>query len=319
MTNDYDRFNSWKGLKHYDKLKSLQKGELVNPVNWHVYPINVCPYKCDFCIMSDRVEGARLPDSTLEKCAEDAGRLGVELVHISGGGEPLAHPYINEFIEKLHDEGVKVALSTNGYYLDRLSAPVDHLRISFNAGTTENYKQIHGVKPNRTIANMSRAKNLATHFGLGYVVTPDNANEAVNVVKLAENVGAEFVHIRPAYLPDKNDEVIKAVQSMPRIESKTVDVFQVSDKFAGFWDGDKYACRATPLHAVLAATGEFLLCQDRLDLRWGDYNEQSFEEIWTDPKHFELMKKAQDCGIRCVETGLNKMITKIDDISVELI
>jgi hypothetical protein len=65
------------------------------------------------------------------------------------------------------------------------------------------------------------------------------------------------------------------------------------------------------MHAVLAATGDFLLCQDRSNLRFGDYYKQSFDEIWFSKAHFEAIKRAQACNIRCVECRTNELIQKV--------
>lgn len=324
MSNSYDRFNSWKGLAYADKLRQIAKGEMPTPANWHVYPSNSCPYSCDFCIMKDEHENnprAQLSKGTLEKLAADAKRLNVSLVHISGGGEPLTNPYVNDFIKNL--KPTKVAMSTNGYLLPRLTEPIDHLRVSFNAGTRETYKQIHGVDGfYRVIGNVKNAvqSGIAQDIGMGFVLTPQNASEVNDFVKVAEDCGVRFVHIRPAYWPEKDKE-IKALDVKPR-SSEKVDVFYTAEKFGGLWDAEKFPCRATPLHAVTSATGEFLLCQDRLDIRFGDYNTQSFEDIWFSQEHLDAIQKGQDCKIRCVECGLNKMIEKAfvkNDLRLELI
>lgn len=312
MTNTYDRFNSWKALLHSDKLMECSKGGLPTPVNWHTYISNICPYSCNFCIMEGkRVEGAMLPSATLKKIARDASELEVKLIHISGGGEPLTHPDVNEYITEIKKYGTKIAMSTNGYFLNRLNENIDHLRISFNAGKGETYEKIHGKKKSfdRVLKNIQNAieQEKGKDIGLGYVLTPENWREVDSFVRIAEDLGVNFVHIRPAYWPEKNNEIVAAVKGISP-SSKKIDVFSVSDKFSGYWDGDRDPCRATPIHAVTAATGEFLLCQDRLDLRWGDYNTQTFKDIWFSQDHLDLIKKAQACNIRCVESGANKLI-----------
>jgi len=329
MTSTYDRFNSWKGLIYADRLEQCAKGGTPHPVNWHTYISNKCPYDCEFCIMQDehaKHKNAMLPEGTLDKLADDADRLGVKLVHISGGGEPLTHPYVNEFIRRLKDRRITVAMSTNGYHLDRLDAQVDHLRVSFNAGTKESYARVQNTKPesfDRVRKNLETAvkERKGKDIGMGFVVTHLNYHEIPSFVKIAEESGVGFVHIRPGFWPQHNEEIMKAIGKVS-VKSDKVDVFAVTEKFGGFWDDKKYPCRATPLHAVTAATGEFLICQDRLDLRWGDYNEQTFEEIWSHPKHYELMREARDCDIRCVECRLNEIIERVfvrNDIRRELI
>lgn len=314
MGNEFDEFNSWKGLVYFDSLNKCANRELTSPINWHVYLTNACPYSCNFCIMKKEHKErgkAKLSEKTLEKLAIDATRIGVKAVHMSGGGEPLAHSFINRFAYMLKRGGIKTVLSTNGYFLDRLEEPIDRIRVSFNAGTKENYERINNKKDSfkKVIEKIGSAvkRKVGKSMGMGYVITHENYMEIDNFVRIAEDLGVDFVHIRPAYWPEHNQEIMDAIKKINPYSEK-IKVKTVTEKFGGFWDDNKYPCKATLLHAVTAATGEFLICQDRLDLRWGDYNTQEFEEIWNSQEHFELMEKAQNCNIRCVEYPLNKLI-----------
>ncbi len=100
-------------------------------------------------------------------------------------------------------------------------------------------------------------------------------------------------------------------ENIPQLKSNKVKIYAISEKFDGYWNNNRYPCRSTPLHAVLSATGEFLICQDRLDLRFGNYYKQTFDQIWFSKEHYDLIKKAQSCNIRCVECRLNEIIERI--------
>lgn len=329
MGNEFDAFNSWKVLAHSDKIDKIVHNEaLPYPVNWHIYASNVCCFNCNFCIMKSEKEqyGVKLERPVLEKAIHDARRTGARLIHFSGGGEPLMHPDLSDAIRMTTNNGMKVALSTNGYYLERLSAQVDHLRISLNAGTEQSHARImQGPKDawSKVIKNVKDAVNSrkGARIGLGFVLTHENFEEVDDFVAVAEECGVDFVHIRPGYWPEHNNEIIDAMNRVsPR--SDKVKVYAIRDKFTGFWDKDKYPCRASPLFAVLSADGSFLLCQDRLDLRWGDYNKMTFEEIWHSQEHHDLIKQAQTCKIRCVESKANQIIHEffvLDSVARDLL
>jgi len=329
MSNEFDRFSRWKLLVYADRIEQILDGEMPYPVNWHVYPSNACPYDCEYCIMGDEREqndGAMLSNESLDKLVDDAAEIGIKLVQFTGGGEPLTHPYLNTTIGRLHDNGIKVALSTNGYLLSGLEEPVDHLRVSFDAGTPETYNVVHGVNAfERVVNNIAEAVEVGKgkDIGMGFVVTQDNFQEVEAFVRLAEDLGVDFVHIRPAYWPINNDGIRESYNSLSVPESGVVDIFATSKKFEGYWTNNKYPCRATPLHAVLTATEEFILCLDRLDLRWGDYRDQSFSEIWFNKRHKELIEEAQEgCDIRCVQCSENEVIERVfvqNELRMELI
>ena len=102
------------------------------------------------------------------------------------------------------------------------------------------------------------------------------------------------------------------------------------DKFEGFWTKKLYSkCRANPLIAVTSGDGAFLICQDRgirkeeSYLRWGDYNTQSFEEIWNSPTHRKVIDSIDlDKCPRCVENGYNEIIENVfmkDDLKLDIL
>jgi MoaA/NifB/PqqE/SkfB family radical SAM enzyme len=322
--DSFNRFNKWKALIYSKQMQQIaetledpvnpKSNQIPYPVNWHIYASNICPYKCNFCIMKDEKNNNHyLSKKILTKAVDDATKIGVKLIHFSGGGEPLTNPYLYSTIKRARTNGIKVALSTNGYYLHRLTSQVDHLRVSFNAGTREGYLKTHGVdgfeKVKENIKNAVQ-NNMGLDTGMGFVVTPDNYQEVNDFVKIAEDCGVNFVHIRPAFWPSRNLEVIEAMSNI-NPKSDKVQIYSVTGKFDGFWNNKKYPCRATPMHAVLSASGDFLICQDRFNLRFGDYYNQSFDAAWFSKAHFEAIKGAQNCGIRCVECRANELIQKV--------
>jgi len=85
------------------------------------------------------------------------------------------------------------------------------------------------------------------------------------------------------------------------------------DKFRGYWTPRTYSrCWASPIHAVLKATGEFIVCQDRLDLTFGDYATQSFEEIWHSQEHRRVLDSIDlDTCPRCVSNTINEVVQHV--------
>lgn len=63
---------------------------------------------------------------------------GVEAICIAGGGEPLLHPDIGAFIERVIGHGIEVGVVTNGTAIDRLLEPLSMctwVGVSVDAGT----------------------------------------------------------------------------------------------------------------------------------------------------------------------------------------
>src|SRR5262245_8863330 len=89
----YHRFNPLKILAHADRLREVAAGGEPYPLDWHVYPSNICNHQCTWCMFRQNREqfdyAVRLPREVLFRYVADARRLGGTVIHFSGGGEPL--------------------------------------------------------------------------------------------------------------------------------------------------------------------------------------------------------------------------------------
>lgn len=316
--NRYNRFESFKALFHIEKLREIAVGNIPLPVEWVVYPTNTCPYNCGHCIMKvEKQSKHSLPDEVMKKIPVDAESLGIKTVIFSGGGEPLVHGMTMNTLRKLKDKGIETGLNTNGYFLTEDASCVDYLRVSVDAATKEMYHKVHGFdgweRVNENLKNLKRGKEL----GIAFLVTPDNWREIADFCAWAQQFNPDFIHIRPAYLGASylgdEDELNILLPDLHKLkdalELKFPNVFFRLDKFNGYWDKKKYdKCRATPLMAVLAANGSFIICQDVFK-RFGDYNKQSFEECWFGDDHKRAIESIDIAKCpRCVENGYNEII-----------
>jgi MoaA/NifB/PqqE/SkfB family radical SAM enzyme len=308
----YSRFEPLKVLAQYDKLVDLSRGNICLPQQLMVYPSNKCNMNCGHCIMKKlRADNKMLSFDTLNKLVSDCVRLNIKLVNIAGGGEPLTNPYTFSFIQRLHDVGIQIGLNTNGLALLN-TMKVDFLRISVDAASKATYKAVHGVddwaKLNSNLKNYKKHKEL----GLAFLVSHLNAHEVEDFCKWAQQFDYDFLHIRPAYWPEHDTE-IKAAMAGVMAQAAKLEKYRAvnlrTDKFESEWQARPFTkCRATPLKAVLTADGSFIQCQDKFH-KFGDYNTQSFEEIWFSEEHRSIIEcnDLTTCP-RCVEGPTNDII-----------
>jgi MoaA/NifB/PqqE/SkfB family radical SAM enzyme len=320
MGNDFDEFNSWKCMLYADKCRAILEGNFLPPVVLHVYPTNSCNAHCKFCIMKTEHERkAKLDKEVFQRLIKSAIDMGIKSVHISGGGEPTLY----EHLDVVRDfPGLKV-LSTNGAYLTIGTYDIfDRVRVSLNAGTAETHKNIMGISNfDQVIANIRRIRkdNPKPKLGLGFVVSPDNWQDILEFCTLANDIGVDFVHIRPAYYPrgeddDRTRKIMDAAYHLCEAAKKccNVRIFALSDKFDGYWSSRKFCkCLASPLHAVVTATGELIVCQD-VFIRFGNLYKNSLEEIWGSAEHREAISRidVEKCP-RCVMNSPNMIIEKV--------
>jgi len=333
MDKIYHRFNSIKTLIYASRIEQILKGEMPAPVVLHMYLTNFCPARCSFCIMKDEKKKypTKMTWELIKKALTDAKKNGVKLIHFTGGGEPTSHPDFLKAIKLALDLKLKVALSTNGMILypsADLIRNIDHYRLSFNCGTRKTYKKLFGVdKFDLVVTKMKdlvsfKKSGLFTRtpdLGMAFVIVPENYKEIYRFCALASEIGVEFIHIRPAYL--KDDKELRLIlpeafyyceRAKEDFEDK-IQIFSIKEKFEGTWTPRTFnKCLATPLEAVLAANGQFILCQDVFEPRFGNYYEQDFWTIWNSKEHKKAIEQIKlDKCPRCVETKINEIIQKV--------
>lgn len=332
----FNRFNSLKTLVYADRIEAILRGEMPPPVVLHMYLTNYCP-GCSLqsiCIMKD--ERVRYPvkmsTELIVKALRDASENDVKLIHFTGGGEPTGHPDFKVVVELAHRLGLQVAVSTNGLCLSYCSwffDSVDHYRCSFNAGTKVTYEKaldvpgmfnfVVGTLRDWVEAKRESGKVLPPDIGMAFLIVPENYKEIYRFCALAADVGVDFVHIRPAWLKDDKElrlilpEAFYYCKRAQEDFGDELDIFASTEKFEGHWTPRKFGkCLATPLEAVLTATGEFIVCQDVFEPRFGDYNKQEFWEIWDSDEHRAAINQIDlsKCP-RCVETKINEIIERV--------
>lgn len=329
--NELHRFNSLKILVHADRLAAVARDEWPYPLDWHIYPSNKCNHSCDWCMFRQNNEQfdnpVKLSSTVLKQAVNDAEETGAKLVHFSGGGEPLLNRFTLMAIEQARSLGLSVALSTNGRLLTpEIVKSVNFVRVSLNAGTKEQHDRTNHAGSNHSDWHLI-IESIRTSLpyklgdlGLAFVVDQDNLRDILPFCALGAELGVDFVHIRPAFWYDKvKDQELRCL--MPNIlnrcnEAKVLygdrlPIYSITDKFDGYWSPRTYnKCLAIRTGVCLTATGDFAVCQDRTDLRFGaTYKEgKPFREIWGSTEHRAVADKivAGDELDRCPRCVWNK-------------
>jgi MoaA/NifB/PqqE/SkfB family radical SAM enzyme len=92
------------------------KGKII-PVHVQINPTNRCNLKCSFCSCSKRDKKLSMDFKDAKMLIKNLAFIGCKAVTITGGGEPLLYPKINELIKEFYDYKIQVGLVTNGILL----------------------------------------------------------------------------------------------------------------------------------------------------------------------------------------------------------
>jgi wyosine [tRNA(Phe)-imidazoG37] synthetase (radical SAM superfamily) len=353
---DYHRFNALKILAYSDRLRRIAAGAWPppNPIDWHIYASNLCNHACAWCMFRQNGEqfdyAVKLPREVLLRAVRDAAAHDAALIHFSGGGEPLLNRFTLEAMTLAQELGaarqaagglpLRVALSTNGSRLSpEVAAQVDYIRVSLNAGTaTQHHATNHAGDPRhpgdwaRILDNLrASAPHRRQDLGLAFVVDADNYPDIPAFCAIGAEVGADFVHIRPAFWYDEAKDArmraampdVLAVCDRARAElaGHPLKIYAITEKFDGYWSPRTYdRCQAVLTGITLRATGDFSVCQDRTDLTFGhDYRRgASFAEVWGGEQHRALVASIHageggqlDACPRCVWNQRNVILQDV--------
>lgn len=318
---DFDPWFPHKALAYPDRCRAILAGEFPSPVQVTVYPTNKCNRNCRWCIMAEeRKTGAELPLNVWHKVLHlgDAGE--VKCLRVSGGGEPTLYPF-------LHDaesfRGTRL-LDTNGTALTRdICHAFNRVRVSLNAGTLEGYTDVTGCGKAEWLELLFRLrvacrKPRAWEVGTAMVADRQNADDVEAFIRVSQESGADWCHIRPAFHPP-GPEAAATVANWPHVVAAcrqpyreqhawAIPVRCTSEKFAGYWEGEAAPCRATPLVAVVCADARLAVCQD-VFTKWGDLNTQTFAEAWKSEDHRKALAAVDYAKCpRCVMGTHNQVI-----------
>lgn len=271
----WNPFNSYKLLAQVYRWRHIVRGRPVpQPALVTIDPINHCNLKCDWCNAGYLLKenNGMLSRDTLMALADflpvwqgsPSWPAGVEAVCIAGGGEPLLHPDIGAFIDRVVANGIEVGVVTNGTQLERHLEPLSKctwVGVSVDAGTALTYRRLKQMDCFEAV--LGNIRQLTTYAagpgcrlgmaGAGsgvsykYLLTPENMDDIAPAARLAKELGCANFHLRPAGIAwDKlrsgppnlfrNEENIRlqaALDLVRPLEDETFGVYGITHKFTG--------------------------------------------------------------------------------------
>lgn len=137
-------------------MKILLNPEIINSalefnklpsIHLQLNPTNKCNFNCPICSCSERERYKELNMKDIDKIIRVGKRFGLKSITITGGGEPLIHPNINEMIKLFSKKNIEVGLVTNGSLIERLSTLkyITWVRISSTDYLKEQFKRANST------------------------------------------------------------------------------------------------------------------------------------------------------------------------------
>lgn len=117
-------------LRHGDVLSDWNMG-MPTPTSLQVALTERCTLKCEFCSVVNREKTQEIPYEDLLRATKQFIDLGIKTVEITGGGDPLLYPKLNEYLSYLFTHDIKVGIITNGIGINKKIHPEIMVKISW--------------------------------------------------------------------------------------------------------------------------------------------------------------------------------------------
>jgi MoaA/NifB/PqqE/SkfB family radical SAM enzyme len=174
-----------------DEMISNGENPFPEIIDWEI--TSRCNLNCKFCFGPDpRIyKSKELDTPTIERVAKMLASKGVKRIVITGG-EPLLRNDIVPIIKSFNSLGLKIHLSTNGYYIKdiigQIASFLDWIAIPFDGSNPitsqemrcdENHHQL-------TLENIKLINQYGLNIKIGTIVTRCNYDDLMNIALLLD-------------------------------------------------------------------------------------------------------------------------------------
>ena len=301
-----------------------------NPLVVELDATEACDLACPGCVSEDLIANkGRFSNERLLSLGVELKDAGVKALILIGGGEPLMHPAIGEFMRYLGENDIHLGITTNGTlidkYLDIIAEFSSWTRISLDATKEKTFNRLrpsrHGDSKFRHVIN--NMKNLVKikkgKMGFSFLIRTEadgfgikpNINEIFDAALLARDIGCDYFEVKPSYSyaggidhalvvhsEERMREARKEINRLNPLESnsfKIMKAINLEDSLNGVKNvqtKDYKRCPVAELRTLICPSGVFICPYWRGKEKFliGDVNNMSFSEMWNGKRRKEVMR-----------------------------
>ena len=350
--NDKFKMDSNKMLWHLDNIVKWQKSEDVAPIAIEMSLSKGCNQRCIFCF--GKFQGNKykkgyeimFSGEPLFNFLKDAAFIGVKSICLIGEGESLLNPDIYDAVAIGRDNGIDMALGTNGELLKNnraleLLRNLTYIRFSVSAGTNEGYKAIHKVedgifekviKKISFCVNLKRKYSLNTTIGLQMVLMPDTISELLPLVKLGKELGVDYLVVKHCSdsaerkLKINNHKYLEYGDIFREAESFSDSNYNVVIKWSKLTNEGKKKfnmCLGVPFFMMrVSGDGKLFPCAQFFNYREdefiiADLKKERFKDVMFGKRYKEVAARIKaldvhnECMTNCKENSINEFLWEL--------
>jgi MoaA/NifB/PqqE/SkfB family radical SAM enzyme len=285
------------------------------------YRCNARCYMCNTWQNPSKV-GEEFPPALVDKLP-----FGLSFINITGG-EPFLRTDLEQIIEKALKKTKRLVISSNGYFTERIIKLAEKFgnRIGFRVsieGLPAANDELRGIKDGfdhglRTLTTLHGMG--IKDIGFGMTVSDRNANDMIELYRLANAMGLEFAtattHNSFYFHTTDNQyqEPERVARTFENIAAELLKTNKPKNWFRAYFNmglarkarGQKRAlpCEVGTDMFFVDPAGNVLPCNGSdQPMIMGNLHEQDFAQIWTSPEALEMRKQVASCDKQCWMIG----------------
>ncbi|MBI4317616.1 MAG: radical SAM protein [Chloroflexi bacterium] len=301
---------------------------LVGPARANIQVSNRCNFDCIMCPYHSRLAGevdrfgtGLMDTAVAARVLKGAARIGVDVVTLSGKGEPLLHPELGQIVRMARSYGLRPEVFTNGSLLTQrrmeelIEAGLYRLRVSLVGASPESHVRYHPNASRDLFGHIvhslelfqqlkRRAGATAPQLDLHFIVLAGSSHEVERMVNLGIELGAESIHLTPlrnrfvgeigSLAPSRDEEgrIVERLHDLtPRAAraglETNIDEIRVYYLYGPM--SRVYPCYAGWFDVPVSADGTIMFCPG-CATALGNVRERPLEEIWRSAKYQALRR-----------------------------
>jgi MoaA/NifB/PqqE/SkfB family radical SAM enzyme len=235
----------WKYLTRSDKkllLRGMRDGTAYGgPFHVEIQPADRCNIDCFFCSTAAIRGRDELPLDRLQTLITELKEAGTRSIRLAGGGEPLFHRRIVDFLRAVRDAALPIEnITTNAVLLGEevaklLIATCDLVTVSLNTATAQSYaammqtpeRNFERVVRNveQLIRQRNEARSRTPRVNLQFLVWKENFRQIPEMYALATRLGVDTIQFNGlAYLKPEQQMTAEETDEMMKLYREIVAV-----------------------------------------------------------------------------------------------
>jgi len=342
-------------LWHQNRVKRWLDGERIAPITIDCALTRRCTYRCSYCYGQLQAnDEKKMTRDVIFRFLDDAAEIGVKAISFVSDGESTCSPHLCDAIRRGKENGLDMALGTNGYLLkdDRLAdilSDLTYLRYNISAAHPARYAQIHGCRERhyhkvietiRQSVEIKKREGLEVTIGMQMVLLPEFQDQILPLARLGRDLEVDYLVIKHCSDDEEGslgvnyDAYFDLVDTLKRAEAMSDDRYSVQAKWSKILSHGKRCysrCYGPPFIMQFSGSGLVAPCGMLFNRRYKKYHigniaETPFKELWKSERYWEVIRLISSpefdaktmCGSLCLQHKVNEYLWDVQQGRIPL-